>query len=183
MQRALDFMAPYKIPSKDAKPEGLAGRPLTAAEQIAAEQVRNYKAEDMLQDRAFKDAKKITPATLVKAYGELQDDLRRKMEQDPGNPLYQAQAVKLQESFVHVTNSLDYVEANAKRGVDIMKKEGLSRFMLEQDPNAAPAVEKQEKPRRNGAPPKMGIAAKDEKPAEPPRSSAGSLRQRPMPGM
>jgi hypothetical protein len=184
MQRALDYMAPYKIPPKDQKTDGV--RPLTPGEQAVAEQVRSYDAEKMLEDRAFRDARKITPATIVKAYGELQDDLRRKMDKDPGNPLYQAQAVKLQESFLHVTNSLDYVKANADRGVNIVREEGpaMSRFATPSSNASEPEVKRPKHRHDNN--PRIGDATQGTPETQTtPGLATTSLRApaRPTPGM
>ena len=127
-QKALDTIKPYQMPPAKDSPEALAAqipvvKPLTPDEQKVFDQLRQYNAEEMLQDRAFRDAGKITPATLTRAYGEMQEDLRKKLDKDPDNPFLQAQATKLQQSYVHVVQELDYVGANAKRGVDIYKKE------------------------------------------------------------
>jgi hypothetical protein len=141
-QKALAFRRPYWLrdardpaappvdeaaAEKEAEQKELT-RPLSPGEQKLFEALRQYDAAQMLQDRAFREDHRITPASLAKAYGEMQEELRRKLDREPANPLYQAQATKLQESFVYVVQELDYVAANAKRGVDIMKDPALKDF-------------------------------------------------------
>ena len=187
LKQAVDAVAPYRLHAGGPPPPVV--QPLTPDEQKIADQLRAYDAAKMLQDRAFRDAHKITPGTLVKAYGEMQEDLRRKIDKDPDNPLWQAQAVKLQESFVHVTSTLDYVDANAKRGVDILKAEAsLSRFSF--DPNAPaapppePAAPQPDKP-AGRKPPLIGDASNGPSTEEgvPPPTTGALRARRPTPGM
>lgn len=129
---ALAFMRDYPEPSlKDAN--GVKRAPdLTVAQARMAEQVEKFDALGALVDRAFRKDGKITPATLVDAYGDIQNDLRRQMEKDPSNPLYKEQMGKLQTAFVDNVQEIDYVEANRSRGVDIVQKErGLAEALGE----------------------------------------------------
>ena len=145
---ALAFMRDYPEPSI-ADADGIK-KPseLTAAQTRMAEQVEKYDALGALVDRAFKKDGKITPATLVDAYGDLQDDLRRKMEREPANALYKEQMNKLQAAFVDNVQEIDYVEANRSRGVDIVKKE----------PGLAEALGEKPAPSRSGWNPFRGGA-------------------------
>jgi hypothetical protein len=129
MQKAVEYLKAYNLPPpKDptAKPTPPpAFTPLPPAEQAVFEQVRLYDAQQILQDRAFKDDKKITPETLIKAYRQEQKELMRELERKPGDPATQAKLEKLDESLVSITQSLDYIAVNAARGVDITKDRSL----------------------------------------------------------
>lgn len=129
---AMAFLRDYPEPSLTDK-NGLRKPPeMTVAQARMAEQVEKYDALGALVDRAFRNDGKITPATLVDAYGDLQDDLRRRLERDPANTLYKEQMSKLQTAFVDNVQEIDYVEANRSRGVDIVKKEpGLAQALGE----------------------------------------------------
>jgi hypothetical protein len=77
----------------------------------------------MLQDRAFEAEGKITPATLIRTFGEMQEELRGELRKNPEDPLLRAKVSKLQQSFITTVQSTDYVDVNARRGVDIFDKE------------------------------------------------------------
>lgn len=112
---ALDFTKPYLAPHKN---------PTTPQEdQALSRQLSNYHPADLLKDRAFTDAGKITPVSLARAYGQLQDELRQDLDRDPDNRLWQGQANKLQQTFINVVNMTDYIGENARRGVDIFAVE------------------------------------------------------------
>jgi hypothetical protein len=122
---ALAFMRDYVEPHlKDEKPKK-DGPARTVTQERIAEQVEQWDALGALVDRAFKKDGKITPATLVDAYGDLQEGLRRKLQSEPNNMLYREQMNKLQQAFVDNVQEIDYVEANKARGVDIVQKERL----------------------------------------------------------
>ncbi|HYD17291.1 MAG TPA: hypothetical protein VEF76_02290 [Patescibacteria group bacterium] len=103
--------------------------PLSAQEQALAGQLRAYNAAQLLEDKAFALGGKITPQTMVAAYGVLQEELRAHTRREPANPLYPAQATKLQESFLWRVQGMDYVAANARRGVDIVAVEPVLRSL------------------------------------------------------
>ncbi len=113
--KAIDFFQYYW-----QKPADPGAGPLSSAEIKLAGALRSWNAAQLLEDRAFKDSGRITPVTLAAAYGALQDELHAHTRSDPRNPLYAAQMTKLQESFVWRVQDTDYVEANLKRGVDIV---------------------------------------------------------------
>ncbi|MEZ0262367.1 MAG: hypothetical protein ACAH80_15285 [Alphaproteobacteria bacterium] len=173
MQKAMNYLKDYNVPpAKDdpaataAAAAAIAGTtPLTPQEQAVFEQVRLYDATQVLQDRAFKDDKKITPETLVRAYRNEQNDLMRQLERHPGDPAIQARLEKLDESFVTTVQSLDYIAVNAARGVDITKDKALQGVEL--PPTVAPA------------------AAEPAEPARPEVAEGGSnfVRTRPIMGM
>jgi len=129
---ALAFMRDYAEPSLKDELGRKQAPDLTMVQARMAEQVEQWDALGALVDRAFKKDGKITPATLVEAYGDIQDSLRRQMEKDPSNALYKEQMGKLQTAFVDNVQEIDYVEANRSRGVDIVQKErGLAEALGE----------------------------------------------------
>jgi len=147
MQRAIQFMAGYQLPEpRDPNAPAQTGpvtTPLTPQEQGIFEQVRLYDASQILQDRAFRDGGKITPETLVSAYQREQRDLMRQLDRKPGDPVIQARLEKLDESFVNTVQNLDYIAANAARGVDITRDRALQGVTLpsaEAAPAPAPAA-------------------------------------------
>jgi hypothetical protein len=146
MQKAIDYMKGYQLPPpKDQIPPAPTGpQPLTPQEQGIFEMVRQYDAAQRLQDRAFKEDKKITPETLVKAYRAEQRDLMRQLDRSRGDAVVQAKLEKLDESFVHTVQSLDYIAANAARGVDITRDKALSGITL--PPTVAPQPEPEPQP-------------------------------------
>ncbi|MEZ0259560.1 MAG: hypothetical protein ACAH80_01035 [Alphaproteobacteria bacterium] len=92
-----------------------------------ARELGKWNALKLLQDRAFADAGKITPTTLVQAYGDLKDELREKIKKDPGHrALYEAQLGKLRDTFVESTGKTDFVAVNLQRGVKIEVVEGMT---------------------------------------------------------
>jgi hypothetical protein len=125
-QAAVGFAKRYDLTSADdgLKPMSPAGTtPVTAEDQQIARQLSNYHPGDILRDRAFADGGKITPVTLAKAYGQLQDELREDLDRQPDNKLWQGQAQKLQQTIINAVQMTNYIEENAKRGVDILQVE------------------------------------------------------------
>lgn len=88
--------------------------------QIAA--VKSWNAFGSLLDNAFAASGKITPITLTESYARMQNSLRDQMTLHPQSFLPPEMAVKLKESYKLIWR-LDYVGANALRGVDIEKAE------------------------------------------------------------
>jgi hypothetical protein len=104
---------------------------LIAADTALAGQLKSWDADRLLDDKAFEIGKKITPQTIITAYNQLQGDLHDKMTTDPDNKLYPLQATKLQQAFLTHARELDYVGANAARGVDIVKTEAALKSFAE----------------------------------------------------
>jgi hypothetical protein len=104
---------------------------LSGADRVLAEQLKKWDADKLLDDKAFEMSKKITPETIIKAYNVMQEDLHRKMKEHPENKLYPLQATKLQQAFLTHARELDYVDANASRGIDIVKAEPSLRAFAE----------------------------------------------------
>lgn len=181
--RALDFVKPYGEPPNDAQKAALRAappeqpKPLSAAEQKVFEDLAKWDASQLLQDRAFKDEGKITPATLAHAYGKMQNDLRDQLEKNHDDPLLRAKVTKLQQSFITTVQKLDYVEVNAERGVDIFRKEAaLTNFLIQQRQAGTPEA----------APPEPEAAAPAAAPAEETAKPLGTrpgVPRRPQPGM
>jgi hypothetical protein len=115
---ALDFAKPYVAARTGESPAVRSEEDTAVSRQLA-----NYHPAALLKDRAFADAGKITPVTLAKAYGELQDELRRNLDREPDNKLWQGQANKLQQTFINAVKMTNYIEENASRGVDILAVE------------------------------------------------------------
>lgn len=102
---------------------------MSPGDNALAEKLKTWDADKLLDDKAFEISRKITPASIIKAYNAMQEDLHDKMKNDPGNQLYPLQATKLQQAFLTHARELDYVGANASRGVDIVQAEpGLKGF-------------------------------------------------------
>lgn len=142
-QRAIQYLQQYNVPPpSDApapSPTAAGTTPLTPQEQAVLAQVQMYDAAQVLQDRAFADDRKITPETLVRAYRREQTDLMQQLHRHPGDAAIQARLEKLDESFVHTVQNLDYIAANAARGVDITRDRALSGVEL--PPTVAPKAE------------------------------------------
>lgn len=130
--KAVEFFTYYYREPVNNRPTGA----LSANEQALAEQVMRWNPFAQMEDRAFALARKITPSSLVQAYGLLQDELRQEMMSSPGNPLPAAKMIALRESFSWQVQGTDYVEANELRGVDITKAErGLTQFAAQTQGN------------------------------------------------
>lgn len=125
--KAIDFMGYYLRPAANAPLVG----PLSPAEQAIADAVDAWNPYMQLEDKAFALGGKITPATLVKAYGALREELREEMRQNPASALPAAKMTALQDVFSWQVTDTDYVEANDLRGVDVTRAErGLRRFSM-----------------------------------------------------
>ncbi len=122
--KAIDFLAYYYRRTDDAGPG-----PLTPAEQQVMTQLRQWNAVEALEEKAVALGGKITPVTLVQAYGALQDDFHLRLQSQPGNVLLAAQMTKLQQSFIYHVQDCDYVDRNNRRGIDLTAVEPLVKGM------------------------------------------------------
>jgi hypothetical protein len=113
--RAIALLSHIKAPPKDVQ------KPLSAAEKKVAQQLKSFHPGTLLDNKAFELGGKITPATLADAYDDLQEGLRAKMQAEPNNKLWQAQATALQQEFLTHARTADFVALNAARGVDIVR--------------------------------------------------------------
>lgn len=137
VEKAIDFISYYRRTPVDNRPTG----ELSADERALAEQIMQWNPFMQLENRAFALSRKITPSSLVQAYGLLQDELRAEMLANPDNKLTIAKMTALQKTFSWQVQTTDYVEANELRGVDITKAErGLRQFALQTPHNPAPAT-------------------------------------------
>jgi len=118
--RALKY---HQIYMRDAAAAANPMAPLTPAENAVYQQVRAYNAFQALDAKAFQLEGKITPASLIHAYGQLQGELQAKLKADPDNAATPAMMTKLQQSLLYGVTRMDYVAANARHGVDIVKAE------------------------------------------------------------
>jgi hypothetical protein len=153
MPGALDAMRPYGEPPTDAEKAAQLTQPytppapLTAAEQQVFTDLAKWDAEQMLLDRAFKDKGKITPATLIHVYGQMQDELRKELKDHPEDPLLRAKVTKLQQSYITAVRETDYVAENADRGVNIFTKEPkLAEYLKKQQEAENPPKEPESTP-------------------------------------
>jgi hypothetical protein len=145
IKEAVNFAKPYR-PEIPERFRGL-GQPLSRKEKEVIEKLGKWDAVQILEDRAFKNDGKITPATLARAYGELRTELLEQMRNKPGDLLLRAQSGKLQASYITTMQSLDYVGENRARGVDIFTAEpALTEYLGQREKKTAPAPSKPSKP-------------------------------------
>ena len=122
--KAIDFLAYYYRRHDDPGPG-----PLTPAEQQVMAQLRQWNAVQALEDKAVALSGKITPVTLVQAYGALQESFHMQLQNQPGNVLLAAQMTKLQQSFIYHVQDCDYVDRNHRHGIDLTAVEPLVKGM------------------------------------------------------
>ena len=134
--KAIDFLA-YYYHKHDEPGAG----PLTPSEQQVFRQLRQWNAVQTLEDKAVALGGKITPVTMVQAYGALQENFHLQLQSQPGNVLLAAQMTKLQQSFIYHVQNCDYVDRNSRRGIDLTAVEPLVKGMA-----AKPAVAKSRTP-------------------------------------
>ena len=121
-RKTVDFVK-YFDTNSAAAPQALPLPPqlrvLTPAEVEIYAAVTGWPSGKILLDRAFEHDGKITPKTLVNAYGKIQNELQAQMGLKPEDPVPPLLMAKLQQTFVNGVTTLDYVEVNRLRGVDI----------------------------------------------------------------
>ncbi|MDE1153426.1 MAG: hypothetical protein PW788_12890 [Micavibrio sp.] len=96
---------------------------LTPQEQATLRTVTAFDARKKLEDEAFKANGKITPATLIAAYGRMQGRFQEELARNPDNTTTPALMGKLQGVFVQDLTHIDYLATNAKRGVNLVNVE------------------------------------------------------------
>ena len=80
-----------------------------------------------MQDRAFADGKAVTPATMIRAYEKMQDELYKARKEDPDHKdLYELKAQKLHTVLIDKLKTIDYVAVNASYGIKPKKVEKLT---------------------------------------------------------
>ncbi len=119
-QRAMTYLQIYDQKMADAPDPN---RPLSDSEQVTFSQLKQYDAMKLLQDKAFELDGKVTPATMVHAYGSLREGLLKQLRADPDNAIYVAEITKLQQVLILGVARTDYVQANLSHSVDIVAKE------------------------------------------------------------
>ena len=174
---ALEMMKPYGEPPTDAEKAAQAeaaknapATPLSPGERQVFQQLSQWDAAQMLQDRAFAREGKITPGTLIRAYGKMQDELRGELRKNPEDPLLRAKVTKLQQSFITSVRTTDYVAVNAARNVNIFDKEPGLKTAMELKPAPAPETTSPPKGAKPDDPP-----AEDAKPPVPQARRAPGL--------
>jgi hypothetical protein len=116
-QKAVAFV---KLKNADPAPEP-SDIPLTPAQEKVKAELERYNPARLLEGKAFAAAGKITPETLVAAYSVLSEELRQKALKNPDSELYPLEMTKLQQGFVDMVRTTDYVAINRRHGYDIEK--------------------------------------------------------------
>ncbi len=112
--------------------------PKPAAQQKAETALVQWDAAKALKDKAFATDHKITPATLVRAYGDMQDELCAKTRSDPANTvMYEEQMTRLKVALLGNMQSMDYVTENKRRGVTLENVEASLKGFAKPVPVAA----------------------------------------------
>ncbi|TAL31193.1 MAG: hypothetical protein EPN97_11450 [Alphaproteobacteria bacterium] len=93
--------------------------PLTPAQEKIKAELDRYNPARALENRAFTDGGKITPETLIDAYGKLTEELRQKTLKFPDSELYPLEMTKLQQTFVDMVRHTDYVAMNRRHGHEV----------------------------------------------------------------
>lgn len=117
--RAQEFRRVYVAAEQAAKHAPKGTVPLTDKEKAGMAKVRAWNASAMLQERAFALYGKITPQTMIGAYGALQTALMDGIRQQPDNAALPVLMTKLQQTYLNDVRRIDYVAVNARHGVDI----------------------------------------------------------------
>ncbi len=117
--RAQEFRRTVTAAEQAAKRGPQGDAPLTDKEKAGLARVRAWNASAMLQERAFALYGKITPQTMIGAYGALQTALMDGIKLQPDNAALPVLMTKLQQTFITDVRKIDYVAANARHGVDI----------------------------------------------------------------
>lgn len=86
------------------------------------QQLVDWRPLDRLEETAVAQGGKITPETLVRAYGSLQSDLHGQLTGDDPRVAREKMSL-LKGIFTRYVRTVDYVEANARHGVDIEQAE------------------------------------------------------------
>jgi len=113
--RAVNLLQ-YYLGKTNEPPAG----PLSPREQQLMERLSRYNAGGILEQRAFELAGSVTPRSLVAAYGDLQRGFQNQLNTGHADPLVTAQMGKLQQTFIYQMRNTDYVEANRRRGVNVI---------------------------------------------------------------
>lgn len=117
--RAREFRRFYVAAERAARHAPRRDAPLTAQEKEGMAKIRAWNASAMLQERAFALYGKITPQTIIGAYGALQTALMDGIGKQPDNAVLPVLMTKLQQTYLNDVRRIDYVAANARYGVDI----------------------------------------------------------------
>lgn len=128
-----DIIAAFAPPDQELRQKLLAWRPL-----------------DVLEKTAMEKGGKITPETLIRAYGSLQNELHRDLSGSEER-LAREKMTLLKGIFTRYVRSVDYVAVNARYGVDIEQAESTlisqyeqvqkqAQLQIQVQPAAAPAA-------------------------------------------
>ncbi len=94
------------------------GRALTPADTTLQNKLKDWDFVATLENEAMAVGGAITPASVIEAYGNVQDSLRRAIT--PENEIEQREKMTLMKTlFINYVSKVDYVVANTRHGVDI----------------------------------------------------------------
>lgn len=94
------------------------GRVMTPPDTALQAKLKTWDFFSVLEKEAVAVGGAITPASVIEAYGNVQDSLRRAIT--PENEVEQREKMTLMKSFfINYVRKIDYVEANARHGIDI----------------------------------------------------------------
>lgn len=94
------------------------GRAMAPADTALVNNLQAWDFVATLENEAVAVGGAITPASVIEAYGNVQDNLRRAIT--PENEVEQREKMTLMKTFfINYLRKVDYVEANARHGVDI----------------------------------------------------------------
>jgi hypothetical protein len=105
--------------------------------------LQSWDAKAALQKRAIDIAGKITPESYARAYGSLMNELDSLSQGAPvaEEILLNSKIIKLKKTFLQVIVKTDYVGANKKYGVDILKVEpALQKNLQQRKPLPPPSI-------------------------------------------
>ncbi|HRI77217.1 MAG TPA: hypothetical protein PLX33_09535 [Alphaproteobacteria bacterium] len=93
---------------------------LTPPDTALRKALMDWKPIDRLEQGAIADGGKITPETLIRSYGKIQNELHGQLFGEDGEARLAREKMALVKSlFVLYVQGVDYVSANQKYGVDI----------------------------------------------------------------
>jgi hypothetical protein len=113
VKKALDFHRSMK------EAAAAAAIPAQARVQTAGQEPEAWDAQGALEQGALAAAGKITPASFIRAYETLYDELRLQAQADGGSRLYPERMMQLKATFTGALVTMDYVGANMRYGVRI----------------------------------------------------------------
>lgn len=115
---ALEYARHMKPDPLDDLISGL-GMNMPRVDTILQQKLKDWDFVSTLENAAIKAGGAITPASLIEAYGTVQDSLRRDMVQGVNEVENREKMTLMKTFFTRYVSSVDYVAANAEYGIDI----------------------------------------------------------------